>query len=114
MFNGIYSKYNYEYIVHILRSVGSWFQLEMAERHKFDDVFEMVLSELEPVCLEEQEFCIAFFNLNSNNPLPSIEVSQIFIFPYALFILLNVLLILVIKCHLIITTTTNLHQKNAK
>ncbi|KAA0187594.1 hypothetical protein HAZT_HAZT005624 [Hyalella azteca] len=40
-------------------------ELEMSERHKFDDMFESILSELEPVCLSEQEFCIAFFNLNA-------------------------------------------------
>lgn len=37
----------------------------MQERQKFDEIFERVLSELQPVCLAEQEFCIAFFNLNS-------------------------------------------------
>ncbi|XP_063594157.1 exocyst complex component 1-like isoform X1 [Penaeus indicus] len=40
-------------------------ELDMQERQKFDEIFERVLSELQPVCLAEQEFCIAFFNLNS-------------------------------------------------
>ncbi|KAK3866865.1 hypothetical protein Pcinc_027628 [Petrolisthes cinctipes] len=39
-------------------------ELDMQERQKFDEIFERVLSELQPVCLAEQEFCIAFFNLN--------------------------------------------------
>ena len=37
----------------------------MQERQKFDEIFERVLSELQPVCLAEQEFCIEFFNLNA-------------------------------------------------
>ena len=40
-------------------------ELDVAERQKFDEIFERVLSELEPVCLSEQEFSIYFFNLNS-------------------------------------------------
>ncbi|XP_066983031.1 exocyst complex component 1 [Macrobrachium rosenbergii] len=40
-------------------------ELDMQERQKFDEIFERVLSELQPVCLAEQEFCIAFFNLNA-------------------------------------------------
>lgn len=50
-------------------------ELEMSERHKFDDMFECILSELEPVCLSEQEFCISFFNLNAN--FPSVESSEV-------------------------------------
>uniref|UniRef100_A0A6A7G1L6 Exocyst complex component 1-like n=3 Tax=Hirondellea gigas TaxID=1518452 RepID=A0A6A7G1L6_9CRUS len=48
-------------------------ELDMSERHKFDEMFECVLSELEPVCLAEQEFCITFFNLNSATPLLATE-----------------------------------------
>ncbi|KAK7070457.1 Exocyst complex component 1 [Halocaridina rubra] len=40
-------------------------ELDMQERQKFDEIFERVLSELQPVCLAEQEFCISFFNLNA-------------------------------------------------
>lgn len=40
-------------------------ELDMQERQKFDEIFERVLSELQPVCLAEQEFCIAFFDLNA-------------------------------------------------
>ena len=43
-------------------------ELDMQERQKFDEIFERVLSELQPVCLAEQEFCIAFFNLNAASP----------------------------------------------
>ncbi|XP_042208281.1 exocyst complex component 1-like [Homarus americanus] len=48
-------------------------ELDMQERQKFDEIFERVLSELQPVCLSEQEFCIAFFNLNAtgNEKAPS-------------------------------------------
>lgn len=48
-------------------------ELDMQERQKFDEIFERVLSELQPVCLAEQEFCIAFFNLNAagNEKAPS-------------------------------------------
>ncbi|XP_045608376.1 exocyst complex component 1 isoform X2 [Procambarus clarkii] len=48
-------------------------ELDMQERQKFDEIFERVLSELQPVCLAEQEFCIAFFNLNAagNERAPS-------------------------------------------
>ncbi|XP_076043621.1 exocyst complex component Sec3 [Oratosquilla oratoria] len=40
-------------------------ELDISERQKFDEIFERVLSELQPVCLTEQEFCISFFNLNA-------------------------------------------------
>uniref|UniRef100_A0A0P4W1N6 Exocyst complex component Sec3 PIP2-binding N-terminal domain-containing protein n=1 Tax=Scylla olivacea TaxID=85551 RepID=A0A0P4W1N6_SCYOL len=43
-------------------------ELDMQERQKFDEIFERVLSELQPVCLAEQEFCIGFFNLNAATP----------------------------------------------
>ncbi|KAL7644538.1 UNVERIFIED_CONTAM: hypothetical protein RMT77_004074 [Armadillidium vulgare] len=42
-------------------------ELDASERQKFDQIFEQVLSELEPVCLAEQEFCISFFNLLSSS-----------------------------------------------
>lgn len=34
------------------------------ERQRFDQVFDTVLSELEPVCLSEQNFCVHFFQLD--------------------------------------------------
>lgn len=52
-------------------------ELDMQERQKFDEIFERVLSELQPVCLAEQEFCIAFFNLNSaGSEKPSSSVAS--------------------------------------
>nr|XP_018898430.1 PREDICTED: exocyst complex component 1 isoform X2 [Bemisia tabaci] len=38
-------------------------EVSPAERLRFDQVFERVLSELEPVCLSEQNFCVHFFEL---------------------------------------------------
>ncbi|XP_052277522.1 exocyst complex component 1-like isoform X2 [Dreissena polymorpha] len=38
---------------------------DMAMRHLFDQVFDKVLSELEPMCLAEQDFCCKFFHLQS-------------------------------------------------
>ncbi|KAL4635442.1 exocyst complex component 1 isoform X2 [Arapaima gigas] len=37
--------------------------LDVADRTKFDKIFEQVLSELEPLCLAEQDFIIKFFKL---------------------------------------------------
>ncbi|XP_050532723.1 exocyst complex component 1 isoform X2 [Daktulosphaira vitifoliae] len=34
------------------------------ERQRFDQVLEAVLSELEPICLSEQNFCVSFFQLD--------------------------------------------------
>ena len=39
-----------------------------AERRRFDEVLERVLAQLEPVCLAEQNFCIAFFQLDVLSP----------------------------------------------
>ncbi|KAL4230853.1 Exocyst complex component 1 [Mactra antiquata] len=38
---------------------------DMAMHYLFDQVFDKVLSELEPVCLAEQDFCCKFFHLLS-------------------------------------------------
>lgn len=37
---------------------------DIQERLRFDQVLEAVLSELEPVCLSEQNFCVSFFQLD--------------------------------------------------
>lgn len=34
------------------------------DRKKYDSVLEQVLSLLEPVCLQEQQFCVSFFQVN--------------------------------------------------
>ncbi|XP_064608432.1 exocyst complex component 1-like isoform X2 [Liolophura sinensis] len=36
---------------------------DLAQRQLFDQTLEKVLSELEPVCLAEQDFCVRFFHL---------------------------------------------------
>ncbi|XP_050428979.1 exocyst complex component 1 [Adelges cooleyi] len=38
------------------------------ERQRFDQVLETVLSELEPICLSEQNFCVTFFQLDVLSP----------------------------------------------
>lgn len=38
------------------------------ERQRFDQVLETVLSELEPICLSEQNFCVSFFQLDVLSP----------------------------------------------
>jgi len=38
------------------------------ERMRFDEVLEQALTELEPVCLAEQNFCVAFFKLDVFSP----------------------------------------------
>lgn len=42
--------------------------IEASEREYFDDVLEQVLAELEPVALQEQEFCISFFQMDVKSP----------------------------------------------
>ncbi|XP_078404189.1 exocyst complex component 1 isoform X6 [Cetorhinus maximus] len=44
--------------------------LDVADRTKFDKIFEQVLSELEPLCLAEQDFISKFFKLQQNPALP--------------------------------------------
>lgn len=51
-------------------------ELDVSERQKFDKVFERVLSELQPVCLAEQDFCISFFNLNNETQQKSASTSM--------------------------------------
>ncbi|XP_069049669.1 exocyst complex component 1 isoform X3 [Lepisosteus oculatus] len=43
--------------------------LDVADRTKFDKIFEQVLSELEPLCLAEQDFIIKFFKLHQQPAL---------------------------------------------
>ncbi|XP_037105153.1 exocyst complex component 1 isoform X7 [Syngnathus acus] len=44
--------------------------LDVADRTKFDKIFEQVLSELEPLCLAEQDFISKFFKLQQNSSVP--------------------------------------------
>nr|CAG4643786.1 EOG090X02H9 [Lepidurus arcticus] len=39
--------------------------LESGDRKRLDELLECVLTELEPICLTEQEFCVTFFQLET-------------------------------------------------
>nr|XP_013009899.1 exocyst complex component 1 isoform X1 [Cavia porcellus] len=43
--------------------------LDVADRTKFDKIFEQVLSELEPLCLAEQDFISKFFKLQQHQSM---------------------------------------------
>ena len=44
--------------------------LDVADRTKFDKIFEQVLSELEPLCLAEQDFIGKLFKLQQHPSVP--------------------------------------------
>ncbi|KAB0339811.1 hypothetical protein FD754_023638 [Muntiacus muntjak] len=44
--------------------------LNVADRARFDKIFEQVLSELEPLCLAEQDFISKFFKLQRHQSMP--------------------------------------------
>uniref|UniRef100_A0A673GV08 Exocyst complex component 1 n=1 Tax=Sinocyclocheilus rhinocerous TaxID=307959 RepID=A0A673GV08_9TELE len=46
--------------------------LDVADRTRFDKIFEQVLSELEPLCLAEQDFISKFFKLQQNPTLAQV------------------------------------------
>ncbi|XP_039606814.1 exocyst complex component 1 isoform X2 [Polypterus senegalus] len=48
--------------------------LDVADRTKFDKIFEQVLSELEPLCLAEQDFISKFFKLQQHPTVPGTTV----------------------------------------
>ncbi|CDQ73966.1 unnamed protein product [Oncorhynchus mykiss] len=50
--------------------------LDVADRTKFDKIFEQVLSELEPLCLAEQDFISKFFKLQQHPTLAQGEVES--------------------------------------
>ncbi|KAG7488858.1 hypothetical protein MATL_G00038950 [Megalops atlanticus] len=52
--------------------------LDVADRTKFDKIFEQVLSELEPLCLAEQDFISKFFKLQQHpsQGVPQGEMSE--------------------------------------
>ncbi|XP_045543637.1 exocyst complex component 1 isoform X6 [Salmo salar] len=50
--------------------------LDVADRTKFDKIFEQVLSELEPLCLAEQDFISKFFKLQQHPTLAQVEVEE--------------------------------------
>uniref|UniRef100_A0A4W5NQH1 Exocyst complex component 1 n=1 Tax=Hucho hucho TaxID=62062 RepID=A0A4W5NQH1_9TELE len=47
--------------------------LDVADRTKFDKIFEQVLSELEPLCLAEQDFISKFFKLQQHPTLAQVN-----------------------------------------
>ncbi|XP_048640480.1 exocyst complex component 1 isoform X11 [Marmota marmota marmota] len=51
--------------------------LDVADRTKFDKIFEQVLSELEPLCLAEQDFISKFFKLQQHPSMPGTMSNQI-------------------------------------
>uniref|UniRef100_A0A8B9S5F2 Exocyst complex component 1 n=1 Tax=Apteryx owenii TaxID=8824 RepID=A0A8B9S5F2_APTOW len=50
--------------------------LDVADRTKFDKIFEQVLSELEPLCLAEQDFISKFFKLQQHQSIPGTAMSE--------------------------------------
>ncbi|XP_064791737.1 exocyst complex component 1-like isoform X3 [Oncorhynchus masou masou] len=50
--------------------------LDVADGTKFDKIFEQVLSELEPLCLAEQDFISKFFKLQQHPTLAQGEVEE--------------------------------------
>lgn len=42
--------------------------VDAADRERFDAVLEKVLAELEPIALQEQKFCINFFQMDVISP----------------------------------------------
>ncbi|XP_053559926.1 exocyst complex component 1 isoform X3 [Bombina bombina] len=51
--------------------------LDVADRTKFDKIFEQVLSELEPLCLAEQDFISKFFNLSQHQAMQRTPLGDI-------------------------------------
>ncbi|XP_066429459.1 exocyst complex component 1 isoform X4 [Eleutherodactylus coqui] len=50
--------------------------LDVADRTKFDKIFEQVLSELEPLCLAEQDFISKFFSLSQHQSMPRTPMGE--------------------------------------
>ncbi|XP_077333584.1 exocyst complex component 1 isoform X8 [Lithobates pipiens] len=51
--------------------------LDVADRTKFDKIFEQVLSELEPLCLAEQDFISKFFNLSQHQSMSRTSMGEV-------------------------------------
>ncbi|XP_005045358.1 PREDICTED: exocyst complex component 1 isoform X3 [Ficedula albicollis] len=51
--------------------------LDVADRTKFDKIFEQVLSELEPLCLAEQDFISKFFKLQQHQSTAGTTTSEV-------------------------------------
>ncbi|XP_071599593.1 exocyst complex component 1 isoform X2 [Heliangelus exortis] len=50
--------------------------LDVADRTKFDKIFEQVLSELEPLCLAEQDFISKFFKLQQHQSISGTATNE--------------------------------------
>ncbi|XP_057270157.1 exocyst complex component 1 isoform X3 [Pezoporus wallicus] len=50
--------------------------LDVADRTKFDKIFEQVLSELEPLCLAEQDFISKFFKLQQHQSISGTAMNE--------------------------------------
>ncbi|XP_075278079.1 exocyst complex component 1 isoform X4 [Opisthocomus hoazin] len=50
--------------------------LDVADRTKFDKIFEQVLSELEPLCLAEQDFISKFFKLQQHQSISGTTTNE--------------------------------------
>ncbi|XP_038255039.1 exocyst complex component 1 isoform X2 [Dermochelys coriacea] len=50
--------------------------LDVADRTKFDKIFEQVLSELEPLCLAEQDFISKFFKLQQHQSMGTLAMNE--------------------------------------
>uniref|UniRef100_A0A8C3KN84 Exocyst complex component 1 n=1 Tax=Calidris pygmaea TaxID=425635 RepID=A0A8C3KN84_9CHAR len=50
--------------------------LDVADRTKFDKIFEQVLSELEPLCLAEQDFISKFFKLQQHQNISGTATNE--------------------------------------
>ncbi|KAM7053405.1 exocyst complex component 1 isoform 1-T1 [Acridotheres tristis] len=51
--------------------------LDVADRTKFDKIFEQVLSELEPLCLAEQDFISKFFKLQQHQSTSGTATNEV-------------------------------------
>ncbi|XP_032854988.2 exocyst complex component 1 isoform X1 [Tyto alba] len=51
--------------------------LDVADRTKFDKIFEQVLSELEPLCLAEQDFISKFFKLQQHQSISGTATNEV-------------------------------------
>lgn len=47
-------------------------EIDQAERHRCDAILERALAQLEPICLKEQQFCVAFFQLDVLSPTSAV------------------------------------------
>lgn len=54
-------------------------ECDPSERLRFDHTLEKVLAQLEPVCLSEQKFCVAFFQLDVLSPTNKVCYTGLFI-----------------------------------